>query len=693
MALLAAAAAGALPAALAAQTQGEADDLAQLLSLTDRREFDLAALRREAQHPDSLIRAQAAVAIGRIGDRAGTPLLLMLLADPDTTVRAQAAFALGLLRDTAAAGELARRLDQVPAVATGPDQVELVTALAKTGGRAAAAALDALLQRHPPGGATDDPATAQALLEAWRLGPLAPAGRLADYVRSGSGVWRRNATYSLARLAALGQLADYSGAAAALLGVTGAADPLTRSYAARALTASVADSAHLSHDGFESQLRTLVADTAAGVRILALRSLASFRDSSLAVVAQPLLVDPDPNAQIQALTTLGALGGHEAVGSLEARFTEATASFAARRAALLALGEAAPAQALADGAKWRSDPDWRLRAVYAEAAGAAAARGAGPVRDSVVAILNAMSADADPRVEEAALAALSEATPRGAAAARAIARARLASGDVFVRTAALDLLDRERDPALIPDLVAAYRAAARDVESDARLAAVRALADIAAGDGVAAARVEQQFVAAVPRSPDYLVRRAVADEFGWDKEARYWGGVYPIETRRSLQDYRDVAATLLLPALQSGALPKVSIETDRGTLQLALYAGDAPLTVQNFLTLADRRYFDGSRWHRVVPNFVIQDGDPRGDGNGGPGWAIRDEINPRPYVRGTVGMALSGADTGGSQFFICHSPQPHLDGAYTVFGQVIEGDDVLEQIVQGDRIRRIARQQ
>ena len=91
----------------------------------------------------------------------------------------------------------------------------------------------------------------------------------------------------------------------------------------------------------------------------------------------------------------------------------------------------------------------------------------------------------------------------------------------------------------------------------------------------------------------------------------------------------------------------------------------------------------------MVPNFVVQGGDPRGDGSGGPGHAIRDELNRRRYLRGTLGMALSGPDTGGSQFFIAHSPQPHLDGGYTVFGQVIGGADVLDRIVQGDRIVRI----
>ena len=135
----------------------------------------------------------------------------------------------------------------------------------------------------------------------------------------------------------------------------------------------------------------------------------------------------------------------------------------------------------------------------------------------------------------------------------------------------------------------------------------------------------------------------------------------------------------------------VSLELERGTVVILLYDFDAPLTVDNFVRLADRRFFDNGRWHRVVPNFVVQDGDPRGDGNGGPTTVIRDEINRHRYDVGTVGMALSGPDTGGSQFFITHSPQPHLDGGYTVFGQVVSGWDVLNQVVQGDRIRRIYR--
>jgi peptidyl-prolyl cis-trans isomerase B (cyclophilin B) len=108
--------------------------------------------------------------------------------------------------------------------------------------------------------------------------------------------------------------------------------------------------------------------------------------------------------------------------------------------------------------------------------------------------------------------------------------------------------------------------------------------------------------------------------------------------------------------------------------------------VETFRELAERRYFDGTVIHRVVPDFVVQAGDPRGDGSGGPGFAIRDELNPLPYVRGSVGMALSGPDTGGSQWFVTLSPQPHLEGGYTVFGKVSAGDEMLDRIEKDDRL-------
>jgi cyclophilin family peptidyl-prolyl cis-trans isomerase len=165
----------------------------------------------------------------------------------------------------------------------------------------------------------------------------------------------------------------------------------------------------------------------------------------------------------------------------------------------------------------------------------------------------------------------------------------------------------------------------------------------------------------------------------------------PIATGRTLADYRAVARRYLLPARHGTPGPRVTIETERGPVVVELLPGEAPLTVTAFLSLVDRRYFDGSTWHRVVPNFVVQDGDPRGDGWGGPGFALRDEVNSMRYETGTVGMALSGPDTGGSQFFITHSRQPHLDGTYTVFGRVVSGLVALDAIGQGDRIGSIHR--
>jgi cyclophilin family peptidyl-prolyl cis-trans isomerase len=129
------------------------------------------------------------------------------------------------------------------------------------------------------------------------------------------------------------------------------------------------------------------------------------------------------------------------------------------------------------------------------------------------------------------------------------------------------------------------------------------------------------------------------------------------------------------------------VTTQKGAFTIEFLPEDAPLTVDNFIKLARGNYFNGLEVHRVVANFVMQDGDSRGDGNGGPGWSIRCEVNMVPYDRGAVGMALSGKDTGGSQWFVTHSPQPHLDGGYTVFGRVNEvGMKVVDKIVRGDKI-------
>ena len=157
--------------------------------------------------------------------------------------------------------------------------------------------------------------------------------------------------------------------------------------------------------------------------------------------------------------------------------------------------------------------------------------------------------------------------------------------------------------------------------------------------------------------------------------------------------------TLPLPAIPTRALtrwdfppvdphsrPKVLLKTTEGNILIELYPNKAPITVANFLHLVQQGFYNGLFFHRVVPGFVIQGGDPRGDGWGGPGYAIPCEYNDLFYDRGVVGMAHAGKDTGGSQFFITHTPQPHLNGRYTAFGRVIKGMDVVDRILPYDKI-------
>ncbi|HEX5817755.1 MAG TPA: peptidylprolyl isomerase, partial [Gemmatimonadales bacterium] len=141
-----------------------------------------------------------------------------------------------------------------------------------------------------------------------------------------------------------------------------------------------------------------------------------------------------------------------------------------------------------------------------------------------------------------------------------------------------------------------------------------------------------------------------------------------------------------------------TIETTKGTIVLDLFDEEAPETVKNFEKLANSEFYDGTRFHRVISNFMIQGGDPlskdpndRRAGTGGPGYKIKCEThrNTHKHVAGTLSMAHAGKDTGGSQFFICHSPQPHLDRVHTVFGQVTTGMDVVNAIKQGDEVTSI----
>ncbi|MCB0344883.1 MAG: peptidylprolyl isomerase [Bdellovibrionales bacterium] len=134
-----------------------------------------------------------------------------------------------------------------------------------------------------------------------------------------------------------------------------------------------------------------------------------------------------------------------------------------------------------------------------------------------------------------------------------------------------------------------------------------------------------------------------------------------------------------------------TIETDKGTITIELFPNRAPLTTANFVNLSKRGYYDGLTFHRVVPNFVIQGGDPLGTGTGGPGYRFRDEFHPelRHSGAGILSMANAGPNTNGSQFFITLSATPHLDNRHSVFGKVTDGMDVVQSIQKGDRMRKV----
>lgn len=132
-------------------------------------------------------------------------------------------------------------------------------------------------------------------------------------------------------------------------------------------------------------------------------------------------------------------------------------------------------------------------------------------------------------------------------------------------------------------------------------------------------------------------------------------------------------------------MTRAIMETEKGTIHLELFDKEAPNTVKNFVDLAEKGFYNGLAFHRVIQNFMIQGGCPKGNGTGGPGYTIKCEINPNKHLAGTLSMAHRGRDTGGSQFFICHSPQPHLDGVHTTFGKT-EDMDVVNAITQGDKI-------
>jgi cyclophilin family peptidyl-prolyl cis-trans isomerase len=426
-------------------------------------------------------------------------------------------------------------------------------------------------------------------------------------------------------------------------------------------------------------LARAVDDNDPGVRINALRSLGTYHDSAFAQRIAWRVDDPVPNVRVQTASTLGELGGSAAVAALLRALEGKGGTSALRREALLGLARADPTQFGRVSAAWLRSNDWRNRATAAEG-WALAKMPAAPW----------FLSDKDGRVVAAGLQAWAAATEGPDRTLVEAGRRLLSHRDAGVRSVAGNIVARAADPGDLRGLATMYSRSLRDSFPEAAIAALSALQAISRKGGEARTRVDNEFLEQTPRPANYQLRRWAEDN--WPNAAARWGPAYPIVTGRSIQDYRDLARQFIV-APDSLARPHVFIETEqRGLLEIELYGPEAPLTVANFLRLVDRRFFDGNRWHRVVPNFVVQDGDPRGDGFGGPGGAIRDEINRMRYdIKPMLGMALSGPDTGSSQWFITLSPQPHLDGTYTIFGRVVGDVSALTRITQGEVIRTVRR--
>jgi cyclophilin family peptidyl-prolyl cis-trans isomerase/HEAT repeat protein len=624
------------------------EERALLLLLVDRQTYDAFTVQ-QALKGDASLREDLAVALGRIPDRQGRTVLQGLLIDEEAAVRRAAAFALGELEDP----EAQTALFQAVRDADRETGVLAVEALGKLGARVVDV-LEALLPlaegerwaRLLPHLFRFKEETIVALAE---RGLILPAAAL-----------HARAAYALSR-------DPFPQAVPILRVLLTDPNPRIRAWAARALG--------LVGSGDDlPALRPLLDGEDPGPIIQALRAARALIAGGKAQAPadwvprlQALLNDPRPGVRGSAL---------EAAGVWAAASPEIGEALAARTAAgetwerglalvALAAGKHPRASELAAAAAGSTDVASRARA--AEAAGLLGFPAAG-------ALLERLAGDASPRVRGAALAAWLAADPQ----AGEVARKALQDPDPAVRGAALDWL-AEHPVAPLAELEAALAAVYREGVEEAGLAAVRAVAARGQAEplerGAAVALLEK-----AAASGPYVLRREAGESLG--KLDRPVPRLEPAERSKGPEVYREIVQRTRRPRT-------VEIRTERGTVTVRLACPQAPLTCLSFLQLAGQGFYDGLTFHRVVPDFVVQGGDPRGDGTGGPGYSIRDEINRLRYDRGAVGMALAGPDTGGSQFFITLSPQPHLDGGYTIFGEVVAGGEVVEQIRLGDRIETV----
>jgi cyclophilin family peptidyl-prolyl cis-trans isomerase len=683
------------------------ETLLQIIEAEDERRWDASELGKLFEDANPAVRRRAALAAGRIGDEGAVGALSMLLnGDRDERVRATAAFALGEIEAESAAGALQEALSRSKSPELRARAVEALGKIAAAlpdsradAKRQIGAAIVGALSAEGRQAKPDRRLVLLGLTAVLRAKPDDGARAAAFFLSSRDARVRGDAANTLARLRAKESLERLR----AML--SSDADAVARANAARAL--GVAED----RAAFDALVARASDDPDSRVRVSAVRALALLKDAR---AGQPLReraeeLHPNyrlekggsfdakvPSAVNELLEIFTALGrvlantnDERVVDLLRAYRSEGLVAPELETA----LARVAPAQYMRDPVVadlFRRVPSFRDPSVtwqkvsamgqgLGEMSGVTSAQVGNSVvslqADAQIALRSLVaSANTPPLAVPDLLRALASFKPLDLAA---VAREQLKADDVIVRATAADILSElPPDAETARALVGALPRTLSDETDDAALSVLGALAKQQGADVTAAVQTALE-------TTDYLVRRRAADILreragGADSARR----VETVNTRNHRADYERAAARI-------GKQVRALVATDKGAFTVELLPEDAPLTVDNFVGLARRGYFNGVPFHRVVPNFVIQGGDPRGDGNGGPGYQIRDEINTVPYDRGAVGMALSGRDTGGSQWFVTHSPQPHLDGGYTVFGRVVSGMEVVDRIARGDRIRAV----
>jgi HEAT repeat protein/cyclophilin family peptidyl-prolyl cis-trans isomerase len=619
---------------------------------------------------EARVRRRAALAIGRVGLSEGVqPLVAMLSSETDPEVKQMAAFALGLLHDPAARQPLTTALaDSSPLV-----QGSAAEALGLLGDAAAADAIGRMVSQivqsgalaQPPGPEDDprrDTPAAAARLGVYALVRLNAYSQLAAAVLDDSGQPRVRwwpVAFALQRL-------GDKRALPALIALTKDANPYARAFAVKGLGA-------LKDKSAVPALMPLLSSGDRAVLIETIHALGAIGDGAVTGAFLKFIhsTDTDPHVRLAAVSALGTMraNGPEVSDTLLDLLSDPVPAI--RGAALRAVAAMDPENFVTILSGLDPDPHWSVRAALASTL-------ATLPPDIGLPRLHELLNDSDQRVIPAVLAAFVKIKAPDAAS---ILLDRLTAEDFAVRAAAANAIGELKPANGAQALADAVRAGQRDPTYAARAAALAALAKYGAA-------------AAMP-----VLNSALADK-DWAVRVRAVQLIKELDPSQagSEIDLSIRPAPTSVPAETYAAPWQVSppvsrqvyVDTDRGSIQIELAVLDAPLTVENFIALARKGFFNGLSIHRVVADFVVQDGDPRGDGEGGPGYSIRDELNERPYLRGTVGMALDPwPDTGGSQWFITHSPQPHLDARYTVFGRVIAGMDVVDQIQQWDVIRRV----